>query len=569
MNQSDNKNNTNHANATNHSDDLSNANQILETNPAILSETVQKFKSRNSDADFNMASQSQDANANLPKIKHAASYDKKPNNLPLNSNANSNAGSNIHGASAAMIADSAEPSFEDFGLDPILLKKLEQMNIKKPTQIQMQSIPLLIDGADILASSKTGSGKTLAFCLPLIHNLLPKLDSSPSPAKHPVRILILAPTRELATQVYEAAAQLLKNTPARLICLQGGMNMREQKANLLKGCDVVVATIGRLLDHVRQQTIKLNQLNGLVLDEADRMLDMGFLPDLETLIQYLPVKRQTLMFSATFSPAISKIAKKYLYEHKTIQATQSNQTNEQIEQIIYRVKSNQKPQVLLHIIQHQHRLALAKPVGERNKQSIIFLNSKSECTKIQNLLDDYGFNSEILNGDVQQSQRQKIMQAFKNQKIDILVATDVAARGLDVPELPLVINYQLPFGSEDYVHRIGRTGRAGASGKAISFYTDREADILKGIRAFTKQKLTLREFDARDFKAPPPPVEKKEALAATSVAPSSEKAAPAEVYSKKVGMLLCDLAYTPKAKKRLANVMGRTKTQTTGVLLGD
>ncbi len=365
-------------------------------------------------------------------------------------------------------------SIADLNLDPHLIKSINALGYTSLTTIQQQAIPVILAGQDVLASAQTGSGKTAAFAIPVLQRLLPQANNSPSPARHPIRALILAPTRELAQQIYDVFTQLAQFTFLRIATLLGGESMPQQTQLLQKGIDIVIATPGRLYDHVVTNKLNLNQVEILVLDEADRMLDMGFLPEIENILSHLPQdlnKRQTLLFSATFSDYIKKLTQKYQYKPLTIQAHAVNSSNVNVQQLMYEIE------------EHQRLLALKYILREHSGQCIIFTNSKIDCKKLQQQLDGthQSYRALAIHGDLTQSQRIENLNAFKTNSIRILVATDVAARGLDIPSLPLVVNYHIPFHAEDYVHRIGRTGRAGQNGIAISLYTFKEQYLQQAI----------------------------------------------------------------------------------------
>ncbi len=355
-------------------------------------------------------------------------------------------------------------SFTEFNLDKRLMQALDKENFNHATTIQEQAIPVILNKKDILASAQTGSGKTLAFCLPMLQNLIESSSNSTSPAKHPVLALVLAPTRELAQQIHKVIYTLAQFTDFRIALLLGGEPIQAQTSILQKGADIIIATPGRLLDHITSNTVKLNQIKILALDEADKMLDMGFLPDLEKIFTYTPNNKQTLLFSATFSGHIKKLTENYQNNPVVIQAHAANSSNLNVEQSMYYVN-------------HYQRLSTLKQIlRQESGQCIIFTNSKIDCKKLQqDLGTTYGALS--IHGDMTQTQRMEHLNLFKSNNIKVLVATDVASRGLDIPDLPLVINYNLPFQPEDYVHRIGRTGRAGKNGKAISLYTEKDSKL--------------------------------------------------------------------------------------------
>jgi superfamily II DNA/RNA helicase len=314
--------------------------------------------------------------------------------------------------------------------------------------------------------------------LPILQLLLPTASASASPARHPVRALILTPTRELADQVAENVKAYCRHTPLRSTVVFGGIDMAPQTAALRAGVEIVIATPGRLLDHVQQKTINLSQTQILVMDEADRMLDMGFLPDLQRIINLLPKERQNLMFSATFSPEIKKLASSFLNDPVTIEVARSNATADRVTQVVYKVAEDDKRDAVLHLIR-----------GRDLKQILVFSNTKIGASRLSRHLEQEGVKASAIHGDKTQNERMAALESFKNGGIDVLVATDVAARGLDISDLPCVINYDLPYNAEDYVHRIGRTGRAGASGDAISLCADKDARLLQDIEKLIRTKL--------------------------------------------------------------------------------
>ncbi|HEX8885830.1 MAG TPA: DEAD/DEAH box helicase, partial [Noviherbaspirillum sp.] len=362
--------------------------------------------------------------------------------------------------SAAAQTPAAPIRFEDFGLSPDILKALAEQGYAHPTPIQAAAIPVVLQGRDVMGAAQTGTGKTAGFSLPIIQLLLAHASSSASPARHPVRALVLTPTRELADQVAENVKAYCRFTPLRSTVVFGGVDMAPQTAALRAGVEIVIATPGRLLDHVQQKTISLSQTQILVMDEADRMLDMGFLPDLQRIINLLPKARQNLMFSATFSPEIKKLASSFLNDPVTIEVARSNATAERVTQTVYKVAEDDKRDAVLHLIR-----------GRDLKQILVFSNTKIGASRLARHLEQEGVKASAIHGDKTQNERMAALEAFKNGGVDVLVATDVAARGLDISDLPCVINYDLPYNAEDYVHRIGRTGRAGASGDAISLYS--------------------------------------------------------------------------------------------------
>lgn len=363
--------------------------------------------------------------------------------------------------------------FSRFGLHLDIMQAINATGYEFATPIQAKSIPIILSGRDVMGAAQTGTGKTAAYSLPVLHRLMPYANTSASPARHPVRALILAPTRELADQVHNNIKQYSKFLPLRSAVVFGGVDIREQKDILRQGCEVLIATPGRLLDHIEQGTIKLNQVGILVLDEADRMLDMGFMPDLEKIVNLLPAGRQGLLFSATFSPEIRKLGRGFLQTPVEIEVTKANATADTITQIAYKIDPNDKQRAVTHLVK-----------SRQLNQVIVFCNTKIGCSRLARQLTKDGIKVESIHGNKSQSERMQSLSKFKSGDIEVLVATDVAARGLDVVGVPCVINYDLPFNAEDYVHRIGRTGRAGTEGEAISFYSDNEKSNIKDIEKF-------------------------------------------------------------------------------------
>lgn len=374
-------------------------------------------------------------------------------------------------------------SFSTLGLAPELLRALTESGYTTPTPIQSQAIPVALAGGDVMAGAQTGTGKTAAFALPILQKLLPLANSSTSPAKHPVRALILTPTRELAIQVEESVKAYAKHTQLRSLVVYGGVDIKTQTPHLKTGVEVLVATPGRLLDHIEQKTLQLNQVQMLVLDEADRMLDMGFMPDLKRILALLPKQRQNLMFSATFSNEIKKLADDFLTKPQLIEVARSNATNDNVTQKVYQVAQSDKEALLIQLLKETE----SKPADI--KQVIIFTKTKITASRLSRSLAREGIAADAIHGDKTQQERIKALDAFKAGTVTALVATDVAARGLDISELPMVINYEIPSAPEDYIHRIGRTGRAGASGIAISFVSADEEKYLVEIEKLIKRQI--------------------------------------------------------------------------------
>jgi ATP-dependent RNA helicase RhlE len=377
------------------------------------------------------------------------------------------------------MADTATPNvkFSSLNLDPQILRAIEEEGYTEPTPIQAQAIPQVLAGRDLMAMAQTGTGKTAAFTLPLLQLLMPHASSSASPARHPIRALILAPTRELAIQVEKSVETYSKHVQLRSTVVYGGTDIKAQKPALMKGVEILVATPGRLLDHVESRNLMLNQVQVLILDEADRMLDMGFMPDLKRILTLLPKKRQTLLFSATFSDEIKKLAQDFLVNPVTVEAARRNAASENVKQSVMLVEHDKKFSVLAGLIRERGL-----------KQVLVFTRTKLTAGRVAKLLERDGILADAIHGDKTQQERIKALDAFKEGKITALVATDVAARGLDIDQLPLVVNFELPPNAEDYVHRIGRTGRAGASGEAISLVDGDEERLLKDIEHLLKRE---------------------------------------------------------------------------------
>ncbi|NML27662.1 DEAD/DEAH box helicase [Zoogloea dura] len=384
-------------------------------------------------------------------------------------------------------------SFSELGLIPEILKAVTDAGYTEPTPIQRQAIPVVLAGHDVMGGAQTGTGKTAGFTLPLLNRLARHASSSTSPARHPVRALILAPTRELAMQVFESVKMYSKHLPLRSTCIYGGVDMNPQIQELRRGIEIVVATPGRLLDHVQQKTIALGQVEFLILDEADRMLDMGFIPDIRRILALLPANRQSLLFSATFSDEIKKLADQMLKNPQLIEVARRNMVSETITHIVHPVSSGLKRNLLAHIVRHE----------DEANQVLVFVDTKFACSRLAHFLERHGISADSIHGDKTQQARTETLENFKSGKVRVLVATDVAARGLDIEDLPSVINFELPHTAEDYVHRIGRTGRAGKSGKAVSLVSSEErhrlADIQKLIKLEIRQEIVPGYDPEPDF----------------------------------------------------------------------
>jgi superfamily II DNA/RNA helicase len=387
-------------------------------------------------------------------------------------------------------------SFADLKLAPEILKALTESGYTTPTPVQAQAIPVVLEGHDLMGGAQTGTGKTAAFALPMLQKLLPHASTSTSPARHPVRALILVPTRELAIQVEQSVRTYAKHTNLRSLVVFGGVDIKTQTPHLKTGVEILVATPGRLLDHIEQKTVQLNLVQMLVLDEADRMLDMGFMPALKRILALLPRQRQSLMFSATFSNEIKKLSEDFMNYPTLIEVARSNASAENITQKVFLVDQSDKHQLLAQILR-----------GDDAKQAIVFTKTKLTASRLAKQLQREGVSADAIHGDKSQLERMQALDAFKQGKVAVLIATDVAARGLDIDSLPMVINYEIPHAAEDYVHRIGRTGRAGASGTAISLVSPEEAKYLVEIEKLIKteipkERANLPEHTARPARAP-------------------------------------------------------------------
>jgi len=382
-------------------------------------------------------------------------------------------------------------SFSQLQLAPNLAKAVAEMGYETMTPIQAQAIPVVLSGQDVMGAAQTGTGKTAAFSLPLLQRMLAHENTSTSPARHPVRALVLLPTRELADQVAQQVKLYAKYTQLRCAVVFGGMDMKPQTAELKRGVEVLVATPGRLLDHIEAKTAVLNQVEYVVLDEADRMLDIGFLPDLQRILSYLPKQRTTLLFSATFSPEIRRLASSYLQNPVTIEVARPNQTASTVTQLFFNINEDDKRRALKQILKQKEI-----------SQAFVFVNSKLGCARLARSLESDGLRTAALHGDKSQDERLKALEAFKKGEVDLLVCTDVAARGLDIKDVPAVFNFDVPFNAEDYIHRIGRTGRAGAEGLAVSFASASDLRLVSDIEKLTKQKIDFTTLDLDPERSP-------------------------------------------------------------------
>ncbi|MEO0517877.1 MAG: DEAD/DEAH box helicase, partial [Cyanobacteria bacterium P01_A01_bin.116] len=400
-------------------------------------------------------------------------------------------------------------SFKTLGLRAEILRAIAEQGYTEPTPIQQQSIPIVVKGRDVMASAQTGTGKTAGFTLPLLQRLcegLPPQDipdeplreqapasksnkpilrknkgagGSPRGHRRPIRALIVTPTRELAAQVGESVNTYSKYLPIRSTVIFGGVKINPQISKLRQGVDILVATPGRLLDHVNQQTVDLSQVEVLILDEADRMLDMGFIHDIRKILALVSEDRQTLLFSATFSREIKKLADSFLRSPELIEVARSNSAAETVDQVVYPVDRVRKSELLSFII------------GSRNwRQVLVFTRTKHGANRLTKHLQKDGLTAAAIHGNKSQGARTRALAAFKSGDVRVLVATDIAARGLDIDLLPHVVNFELPNVAEDYVHRIGRTGRAGNEGQAVSLVCIDEKSLLRGIERLLKREIS-------------------------------------------------------------------------------
>ncbi len=373
-------------------------------------------------------------------------------------------------------------SFTNLGLSEPLLKAIKDQGYDTPTPIQLQAIPTVIEGKDVLAAAQTGTGKTAGFTLPLLERLS---QTQPKMQKKQIRVLVLTPTRELAAQVAESIKTYGKYVPYTSTVIFGGVGINPQLATIRKGVDIVIATPGRLLDIAGQKGIDFSALECLVLDEADRMLDMGFIHDIKKLMKLMPQKKQTLLFSATFSTDIKKLASGLLNDPVLIEVARQNTTADQISQVVHYVDKGRKRELLSQLIKTKDW-----------KQVLVFTRTKHGANRLTKQLEEHGISAAAIHGNKSQGARTKALASFKANEIRVLVATDIAARGIDIDQLPHVVNYELPNVPEDYVHRIGRTGRAGMSGEAVSLVCIDEHKLLFDIEKFIKSDIKKVHIEA-------------------------------------------------------------------------
>ena len=375
-------------------------------------------------------------------------------------------------------------TFSSLGLIDPLVRKLDELGYAKPTPVQAQAIPTVLAGRDLMAAAQTGTGKTAGFAVPLLQRLT--LEGMVAPQC--VRVLVLVPTRELAEQVYASFRSYGGSLPLRSFVAYGGVAIEPQVSKLRKGLDVLVATPGRLLDLQSQGAIKFEQVQTLVLDEADRMLDLGFERELDLLLMTMPKQRQTLLFSATFSDAIRAMAKTMLKNPVSVEVSPRNSTVKAVKQSVIVCDKKRKPELFLHLLRKK-----------RWGQVLVFVKTRKGVEVLVKTLLEQGVSADSIHGDKTQPNRLRALARFKAREVQVLVATDVAARGLDIEQLPQVVNFDLPTVAEDYIHRIGRTGRAGASGEAISLVCADEVELLSAVEALTRQ--TLKRSEEAGFEA--------------------------------------------------------------------
>jgi len=368
--------------------------------------------------------------------------------------------------------------FDSLGLIPPLIQVVRELGYEQPSPVQAQAIPLVLAGRDLMAGAQTGTGKTAAFALPTLQRLAQFASASASPARHPVRALVLTPTRELAVQVHESFREYGKHLPLRSTVVYGGVDMNAQIAELRRGVEILVATPGRLLDHVQNKTVMFNQVSVLTLDEADRMLDMGFMPDIRRILALLPKERQNLLFSATFPEEIRTLAKQLLHDPAEVQIAARNAPAELVTHVLHPVARQKKRELLAYLVQSRGL-----------KQVLVFCGTRIGANRLAHQLRRDHIHADAIHGDKSQAERELALDEFKAGKTTVLVATDVASRGLDIDSLPQVINFDIPHSPEDYVHRIGRTGRAGQTGEAISLVSPDDLESLAAIEKLIKQRI--------------------------------------------------------------------------------
>jgi ATP-dependent RNA helicase DeaD len=370
-------------------------------------------------------------------------------------------------------------SFEDLGLQPQYLQAITTLGYQQPTPIQLAAIPLLLEGRDVVGQAQTGTGKTAAFALPMLQTMVCE--------DRKIKGLVLAPTRELAIQVHDAITEMSKHTSIKVLSVYGGQSYIIQKRALERGVDIVVGTPGRILDLIHQKVLNLNHVRFMVIDEADEMLEMGFIDDVETIMAEVPEERQTALFSATMPNVIRQISKKYLKDPQQISINPEKRTVAEIEQRFYRLREDQKLAALTRLLE-----------AEDVKSALIFTRTKARAQELADEMNRVGYPAESLHGDLNQARRESVLNRFRNNQVTLLVATDVAARGLDIDDVSHVFNYDIPQDAEDYVHRIGRTGRAGRKGVSVTFFVQREYMTIKQIESYTRLTVTESKLPSRE-----------------------------------------------------------------------
>ncbi|SFK21610.1 ATP-dependent RNA helicase RhlE [Nitrosomonas aestuarii] len=423
-------------------------------------------------------------------------------------------------------------SFSSFGLSENIIRAVTECGYTVPTPIQMQAIPAVLAGADLLAGAQTGTGKTAGFTLPILHRLSDKTIKGPSSGRPPVRALILVPTRELAAQVEESVRNYGRYLKLNSMMMIGGVNINPQISRLKSRVDILVATPGRLLDHIQQKTLSLEQVEILVLDEADRMLDMGFIRDIRKILALLPKQRQNLLFSATFSDEIKELAENLLNKPILIEVAHRNAVADKVTHMVHPVDRNRKRDLLAHLIK-KHCWS----------QVLVFTRTKHGANKLAKFLTENDIPSLAIHGNKSQTARTQALAKFKTGTLQVLVATDIAARGIDINDLPHVVNFELPNVAEDYVHRIGRTGRAGAEGDAVSLVCVDELKLMANIERLVKRALPSQIVAGFE---PDPSITAEPIRTGRGTKPSNEKPVPSQ------------------AKKRRNNVPKSTANRTAG-----
>ena len=379
-------------------------------------------------------------------------------------------------------------SFTQLKLSSKLLNTLKQLNYTTPTEIQKKTIPLILQKKDILATSQTGTGKTAAFVLPMLENIEEEQTKRVGDERYKIKALILAPTRELVIQIQQKIETYGENFTHKSVALYGGVKLGSQVSAIRAGANIAVGTTARVLDHIKNKTLNLSELEMIVLDEADKMLEMGFIDDIRAIMAQLPSQRHSLMFSATFAKPIISLAKSFLKNPSIIEIDKENLSTKQVKQIVHYVNEEEKMPLLSHLIKHNHW-----------SQVLIFTNTKLQADKIVEQLKAEEITAKAIHGDKSQGMRMEALKAFKEKTIRVLVATDVAGRGIDIHDLPHVINFELPLKNEDYIHRIGRTGRAGKEGEALSLVSEKELQQLKEIESLINKKLETIKIEGFEF----------------------------------------------------------------------